>query len=212
MTAIYLDMKRLTKAVKEHLAARGEKWCPSCKWPLSVEAFGRCKSHPDGLGRKCRQCNKTVQARFRSQNPEKEKAAQSRYYAKNKEKVRAIVARWADKNPEKVKAAGARWRAENPEKGAANKAKRRARKLSATPSWLTDEHRAEIEHHYRLANLLNRLFCTPGAWHVDHIAPLNNEDISGLHVPWNLRVITAKENLSKSNKLIPELVDKGGLC
>ena len=196
MTAIYLDMKRLTKAVKEHLAARGEKWCPVCQWPLSVEAFGRCKSNPDGLGRQCRQCNKTVQARFRSQNPEKEKAAQARYYAKNKEKVGEIVARWADKNPEKVAAIGANYRAQ---------------KRNATPSWLTDEHRAEIERHYRLAKLLNRLFCTPGAWHVDHIAPLVNDDISGLHVPWNLRVITAKENQSKSNSLIPELVDKGGL-
>ena len=78
-------------------------------------------------------------------------------------------------------------------------AKRRARKLEATPSWLSKQHFEAIKEFYKEAKRLEALFKEP--YHVDHIVPLQGNFVCGLHVPWNLQVLTARENCSKSNKL-----------
>lgn len=67
----------------------------------------------------------------------------------------------------------------------------------ATPPWLSDEQLQQIRAIYVSAD--------EELEHVDHIVPLSNPLVSGLHVPWNLQVMTIKGNLSKSNNYWPDM-------
>ncbi len=73
-----------------------------------------------------------------------------------------------------------------------HEALRRARKLQATPKWLSKVQLEEIKAIYRNC---------PVGFHVDHIMPLKGKDLSGLHVPWNLQYLPGIVNKMKSNKV-----------
>ncbi len=90
----------------------------------------------------------------------------------------------------------AKYKKENPERCALGASKRRSNKLNRTPKWLSQEMHDIMLELYKAR--------TPEQ-HVDHIVPLVGRTVSGLHVPWNLRVISAHENTTKSNKLVEEL-------
>jgi hypothetical protein len=56
----------------------------------------------------------------------------------------------------------------------------------------------QVEEFYKEAR---RLTEETGVLHVvDHYWPINGKGSCGLHVPWNLRVITGSDNDSKGNK------------
>lgn len=83
-----------------------------------------------------------------------------------------------------------------------NCAKYRAKKLLATPAYV-NQH--EINKIYRIAHILAKM--TGEEFHVDHIIPLNNRLICGLHHQDNLQIISKERNLSKSNKFKPIIID-----
>ena len=84
----------------------------------------------------------------------------------------------------------------------ARDAKRRSSKIQRTPRWIKDVFVEEIKVIYNRANLIKKF--TGESWHVDHIVPLKGKKVSGLHVPWNLQLLPASENLAKSNKFSPQ--------
>ena len=74
---------------------------------------------------------------------------------------------------------------------------RQKRIKTATPKWA---NRDDIKEVYIKAQILTK---ETGIKHeVDHIVPLTNKLVCGLHVEHNLRVVTFSENRSKSNKFI----------
>ena len=82
---------------------------------------------------------------------------------------------------------------------------RRRKHRQATPPWLSRRQKTEMRALYQAAITLTKT--TGEQYVVDHIIPLRSDVVCGLHVPWNLRVITQEENLKKSNKLVdtPEI-------
>jgi hypothetical protein len=128
--------------------------------------------------------------------------AKRKYYEKNRD---AVIARaqarplsekrkwqkaWKDRNLLWVRAD--------------TKARRRKHRL-ATPKWLTRRQKSEIRQLYQIAMTMTKT--TGEQYVVDHIVPLRSEFVCGLHVPWNLRVITREENLIKSNQIVDTPLD-----
>lgn len=123
---------------------------------------------------------------YYQKNREKIIEYRKKYRLKNKDKEKEYKL----KNKDKIKEANRLYRLNNPHiKNTAN-AIRRATKLNATPKFANVKKIKEIYKN------------CPKGFHVDHIIPLKNKLVCGLHVEWNLQYLPAKENLSKSNKLI----------
>lgn len=71
---------------------------------------------------------------------------------------------------------------------------RRAIKINATPKWVNKKEKEKIINLYKN--------CKKG-YHIDHIIPLKNKYVCGLHTFNNLQILKAKDNIYKSNKFIP---------
>lgn len=132
-----------------------------------------------------------------------DKAAKKAYDAKRyKEQRLQIIERtaaWGKKNKEKRCSIVKAWRARNPDKAAAQWSAQRANRLKRAPNWLTKEQKNHIAVFYDAAQKLSKELNRP--IQVDHIIPLQGKTVCGLHVPWNLQLLFAEENLSKKNKL-----------
>ena len=135
---------------------------------------------------------------WREDNKEKRKPYLKAYREANKERIAAYENSWREANKQKILDNVKAWREDNIDKVNASNAKRRAAKIDRTPGWLSKEDLDKIESIYKEAQRLREE--TGEKWHVDHIIPLQGENISGLHVPDNLQVIRAKDNLRKYNR------------
>jgi len=174
------------------------KECRVCGDVKPVTEYYKKKTGKDGLASNCKECDKQKTAKYYKANKEKIKAATKRWKEANYKRHRELQKRWEDRNKEKTKLRIAAWQKKNKHKVSAKTQQRNAFKLKATPLWLTEDHLWMIEEIYELRDL--RSEATGTAHQVDHIIPLRGKGVCGLHVPWNLQVITAYENKVKGNR------------
>jgi hypothetical protein len=137
-------------------------------------------------------------ADWHNKNPERMRELRAEWVVKNKERKAQQDRACALRNPEARRIARAKWDQKNPGLTNAAKAKNKRERKNRVPAWLTEDDHWMIAQAYELAAIRTQMFGF--TWHVDHIIPLTGKTVSGLHVPTNLQVIPAIENLRKSNR------------
>jgi hypothetical protein len=119
------------------------------------------------------------------------------WYSRNRDKV---IDRARTRPAAVIRGYRNTWKQNNVAQIRADTKARRRKHRQATPKWLTRKQKSEIRQIYQIAITMSQT--TGEQYVVDHIVPLRSDAVCGLHVPWNLRVITQTENLKKSNQLI----------
>jgi hypothetical protein len=136
---------------------------------------------------KCCVCNNSAATAWASKNKERRQQI-------NREHMNAKRDQYAEYNK--------KYRAENHHRvqalQTARGAKYKAAKKKATPKWITAADIERIQVFYLEASWVTKRSGVPHE--VDHIVPLQGETVCGLHVPWNLRVITKSFNASKQHR------------
>lgn len=184
--------------------------------------FSVCRRNKDGVQANCKQCGKDYRTAnkekkrlydIKNKDPVKKATYDKAYYRKNKDKIRSYQKKYLSENRDRILVYKRLYYNSNKteclriskhyqqnNKDVINfiGAKRRAAKLNATPNWLTQEHLNDIKQIYQ--DVQDIQWLSEEKFEVDHIIPLQGKSVCGLHVPWNLQILTKSENCIKGNK------------
>jgi hypothetical protein len=189
------------------------KTCNKCGQSKKESEFFKDSTKPDGYHIYCKSCDYIRKQKYRRLSwqdrldkkisaVKKKKENSKEYRTQNRESCIAATKSWYEKNKEHCKLRDRNYRVKNKDKLAAAASLRRA-KIKGAGLNLSKPYKVEIEGLY--------LFAKVFGGHVDHIVPLNNNIVCGLHVPWNMQVISPTENMSKQGKFDVEKYPEQGI-
>jgi 5-methylcytosine-specific restriction endonuclease McrA len=150
------------------------RFCTDCRIPKDTQSFSKSAKRLGGLYPVCKECVsiENKQKYVRTKKVHNKKARE--YYLKNKEKVKAKSKAYAKANRPKL---NSYFYARDRDK----------RQKALTKPFFKEMRNLYIEAKEKGMTL-------------DHIIPLNNPNVSGLHVPWNTQFLPFEVNASKNNK------------
>ena len=157
------------------------KTCSACKELLPPESFHKKADAKDGLHPNCKPCRSAYEAARYQKVKDRRVAEMREYYRSNRNKWPAYVAKWNKANRGAM---------------AANTAAYKARKLQATA-----KNDPAIDYVYYAADVIKGVY--GGRPDVDHMVPLKNDLVCGLHVAQNLQLLSHRKNCAKGNTWLP---------
>lgn len=181
------------------------KRCNNCCQEKSSDLFYKDATKRDGLSHFCKDCTKEKRKQHYKTNKsdilERNKKWQQSDIGKSyntkwyrTDKGKAQVAKYRERNSGRVKQTMSEYYQNNKDRFYESAAKRDFVVSRATPPW------ADLSKIRKLVRERERITAETGIpHHLDHIVPLQGENVSGLHCEDNLQIITARENLSKGN-------------
>lgn len=171
-----------------------EKQCSRCKLILPVTEFYASKKNKCGLASQCKTCHK----QWQKDNKDRRSAIRKKYDAKPNSKIKKQS--WNESNKHRFKAYYSKYYALNKPKWANDRTVRKVQTSCATPDWADKQH---IESVYAMAKWLSDVVGIK--YHVDHVVPLRNKNVCGLHNQYNLSIRPAIDNLRKGNRTWPNM-------
>lgn len=155
------------------------KICKRCKEEKDSDSFYNSPNNKGGKRSECKKCVIERSNLWKENNPDKH-----RKHSYN----------WRLDHEDYYKEKRKEWKAENRSKATSQERKRKAIKKNAMASWADEE-------------LIDLIYdeCPQGC-HVDHIIPLSNPKVCGLHVQENLQYLPQALNNIKYNKFNDEVL------
>lgn len=170
------------------------KICSKCNIEKNLTDFHKKSTGKFGVGKICKPCYSIDRHQRYEQTRKKQLAKNEEWKLNNQEKYKQYHQEYYLKTKFVHDKRTREWFRNHPEYGRHRQNIRRSLLLKRLPKWANVEKIKEI---YKEALLLKQK--TNQDFHVDHIVPLRGKNVSGLHVEYNLQIISAKENMNKGN-------------